>query len=64
VTSARRRPHDDVGHPDRVAIVAAVAAGVLGTASAAVSAYWALGGTELLDTVGGSIEEWGRDRRG
>ena len=32
-------------------------------ASAAVSAYWALGGDALLDTVGGEIEEWGRDRQ-
>lgn len=37
-------------------------AAVLGTAHAAVSAYWALGGTALLDTVGGSVERWGRDR--
>src|SRR5579859_4127852 len=29
--------------------------------SAALSAYWAAGGTGLLDTVGGSIERWGRD---
>ena len=35
---------------------------VLGAASAAVSAYWALGGTALLDTVGGEIERWGRER--
>jgi Protein of unknown function (DUF3995) len=27
-----------------------------------VSAYWALGGTALLDTVGGEIERWGRER--
>ena len=29
--------------------------------SAATSAYWAAGGTGLLDTVGGSIARWGRD---
>jgi Protein of unknown function (DUF3995) len=29
--------------------------------SAAISAYWAAGGTGLLDTVGGSIARWGRD---
>jgi hypothetical protein len=29
--------------------------------SAAASAYWAVGGTGLLDTVGGSIAHWGRD---
>jgi hypothetical protein len=34
---------------------------VLAIAYAAVSAYWALGGTALLDTVGGSIERIGRD---
>ena len=25
-------------------------------------AYWALGGTALIDTVGGEIERWGRER--
>jgi len=47
---------------DRGARVAAVIAATLGTASAAVSAYWALGGEALLDTVGGDIERWGRER--
>lgn len=47
---------------DRGALVAAVIAAALGTASAAVSAYWALGGEALLDTVGGDIERWGRER--
>jgi hypothetical protein len=37
-------------------------AGVLGLANTAVSVYWALGGTALLDTVGGEIERWGRQR--
>lgn len=41
---------------------AAVVAGVLGAASATISAYWAFGGTELLDTVGGTFERWGRER--
>lgn len=41
---------------------AAWCAFVLGVASAAVSAYWAVGGTGMLDTVGGSIERWGRER--
>ena len=41
---------------------AAVVAVALGVASAAMSAYWALGGTGLLDTVGGEIERWGRQR--
>jgi hypothetical protein len=30
---------------------------------AAVSVYWGLGGTWLLDTVGGSLEQLGRDRK-
>jgi Protein of unknown function (DUF3995) len=47
---------------DPRAVVAASIAAVLGTASAAISAYWALGGTALLDTVGGEIERWGRER--
>jgi hypothetical protein len=34
----------------------------LGLGQALISAYWALGGTELLDTIGGSIERWGRER--
>jgi len=42
--------------------VAASIAAILGTASAAVSAYWAIGGTALLDTVGSEIERWGRER--
>ena len=42
--------------------VAAVIAASLGAASAALSVYWALGGTALLDTVGGEIERWGRER--
>ncbi|HEU4949025.1 MAG TPA: DUF3995 domain-containing protein [Kribbella sp.] len=42
--------------------VAAAVACVLGLGHAAFSAYWALGGTGLLDTIGGSLEEWGRRR--
>ena len=44
------------------ATVLAVAAAVLAFASAAVSVYWTLGGTALLDTVGGAIEELARTR--
>jgi hypothetical protein len=40
---------------------ARLAAG-LAFASAAVSLYWAVGGTLLLDTVGGAIEDLARDR--
>ncbi|MDQ6727577.1 MAG: DUF3995 domain-containing protein [Actinomycetota bacterium] len=39
---------------------AARAAGIVGGAYAAVSVYWGLGGTRLLDTVGGSLEAQGR----
>jgi hypothetical protein len=47
---------------DGGAVVAAAIAAGLGLASAAVSAYWALGGTALLETVGGVFEHWGRER--
>jgi Protein of unknown function (DUF3995) len=40
----------------------AVAAAVLAFASAAVTAFWLLGGTLGLDTVGGEIEEQARGR--
>jgi len=42
----------------------AYAAAVLAFASAAVSLYWTLGGTRLLDTVGGSLEDLARERSG
>ncbi len=35
-------------------------AAALGVCYAAVSAYWALGGTGLLDTIGGSLEQTAR----
>jgi hypothetical protein len=41
---------------------AARAAAWLAFASAAVSAYWTLGGDWLLDTVGGAIEDLARER--
>jgi hypothetical protein len=41
---------------------AALAAAALAFASAAVSVYWTLGGTGLLDTVGGEIERLARER--
>lgn len=40
--------------------VAAAAAAFLGIGSAAISLIWLLGGTWLLDTVGGQIEALGR----
>ena len=40
----------------------AVGAAVLAFASAAVTAFWLLGGTLGLDTVGGEIEEQARER--
>jgi hypothetical protein len=48
--------------PRRAAVPAAAAAALLAVASAAVSAYWALGGTALLDTVGGAMESLARER--
>lgn len=42
---------------------AATVAAVLGLGHAAWSAYWAAGGTALLDTIGGDIERWGRERQ-
>ncbi|MDQ6850647.1 MAG: DUF3995 domain-containing protein [Actinomycetota bacterium] len=44
----------------RVAVAAAWAAFVLGAGYAAVSAYWGLGGTALLDTLGGALEREAR----
>src|SRR5215212_11765295 len=49
-------------HHDRAAAWAAWCAFVLGGASAVVSVYWAAAGSALLDTVGGSVERWGRHR--
>jgi hypothetical protein len=46
---------------DRLAGGLAGTASLLMLVSAAVSAYWAAGGTWLLDTVGGSIARWGRE---
>jgi hypothetical protein len=43
-------------------MAAAYAAAVLAFAYAAVSPYWAAGGTALLSTVGGNIEDIGRNR--
>jgi uncharacterized membrane protein len=45
-----------------VARAAAVLAVVLALASAATTAYWTLGGTALLDTVGGAVESLARER--
>jgi Protein of unknown function (DUF3995) len=42
------------------AVAAAWAAFLLGVIYAGVSAYWGLGGTALLDTVGGAFERAGR----
>ena len=46
----------------RTVRAAGQAAIFLGLGNAAVSAYWMLGGTAMLDTVGGDIERWGRER--
>jgi hypothetical protein len=42
--------------------IAATIATCLAFASAATTLYWTLGGTWLLDTVGGSLERLARDR--
>jgi hypothetical protein len=44
------------------ALIAAYLAAVLSFASAAVTAYWLLGGTALLSTVGGELERFARNR--
>jgi len=44
------------------AVPAAWSAAVLAAASALVTAYWTLGGTALLDTVGGAPESLARER--
>jgi hypothetical protein len=41
-------------------LTSAIAAAIVGGAFALVSIYWGLGGTALLDTVGGSLEAQGR----
>lgn len=46
---------------NRSAAVAVACAAALGTASAGVSLYWAAGGSFLLDTVGGTLEDTARD---
>jgi hypothetical protein len=51
------------GRRSRLAASSALAAFALGLGHALVSAYWALGGTALLDTIGGDLERWGRERR-
>jgi hypothetical protein len=43
-----------------LALSAAIAAAAVGGAFALVSVFWGLGGTALLDTVGGSLEAQGR----
>jgi len=50
--------------PGTAARVAAWTAAALGTASAALSAWWTAGSTALLDTVGGAMEELARERSG
>lgn len=57
-------PHESIrdidGHHHRAAEGFAWAAFVVGMLYAAVSVYWGLGGTLLLDTLGGSLERKGR----
>ena len=54
-------PTPSATRTDPTARTAAWIAAALGTASAAVSAMWALGSTFLLDTVGGQFERWGQE---
>ncbi|MHB1519600.1 MAG: hypothetical protein ACYDDZ_10785 [Acidimicrobiales bacterium] len=49
-----------IGESPAVPTKAWWAALVVGLAYVAISAYWATGGTWLLDTVGGAFERWGR----
>jgi Protein of unknown function (DUF3995) len=48
--------------PPRSTRIPAYVAAVLAFGSAAVSLYWTLGGTVLLDTVGGTFEDLARER--
>lgn len=50
-------PGEPAGRRIRVAAIAAYGAAVLAFAYAAVSLYWTAGGTALLATVGGTMEE-------
>ena len=61
--SPRRSPRSCAGDgPPAIRNNAAYVAACLATMSAAVSAYWAVGGTALLDTVGGGFERMARRR--
>jgi hypothetical protein len=57
-------PRRDPATSRAKAALAALVAALLGLASAGVSTYWAAGGNGLLDTIGGDIERWGRERGG
>jgi hypothetical protein len=48
-----------MGRAGRCAVAVAV---VLALGSAAWSAYWTAGGTALLSTVGGAVEDLARER--
>ncbi len=53
--------HGHAGRPvDPIALCLASAAAILGLLFATLSAYWVLGGTVLLDTLGGSLERQAR----
>lgn len=45
-----------------ITLIAGYVASLLAFSSAAVTAYWLLGGTALLDTLGGALERLARDR--
>ncbi len=50
------------GDRPRAALIAAWTAAVLGLGHAAVSVYWAAGGTLLLDTLSEGLEQAGQER--
>lgn len=58
------RANGCVQRSDRWTAVAAWCAALLGCGHAAFTAYWALGGSALLHTIGGEVERWGRQRSG
>jgi hypothetical protein len=63
MTTTRAEPTEQAhssGGRARLANRPALVAAALAVASALVSLYWGLGGTRLIDTVGGSIERLAR----
>jgi hypothetical protein len=59
-TGASAPPPPAARTPSPSATAAAFAAFLVGLLYAAISTYWGLGGTWLLDTIGGTLERGGR----